>query len=1232
MRSNKTATLYLGVILFTSLMACGGRELGNDSSDSGITGSGDAVTPPKVTAISPSDLSTGVNRDASIQITFSVAVNSATVTMTSNTTCTGSIQVSTDSNFGAGTCLAMNQTVTQSGIQVTVRTAGLMTASTPHYIRITTAVAGGTGLTMQTQFNSNFTTGTSLTPLNNEFGTDCSGGASTIATFKTAATGTEGAVGPLAISGLVVTGIDRFGSFYLQKGTEGIYVDVNTTAGACGTNCLGNKASYYGLQVGDEICLSITRAVETNAVDTVKDYDAIKKTGIGTVSPQVLTDVFPAADISEWIRISGYLTTKTAGGNVNHTLTFADGKTIVIRDNTSNKFNSINQNDYIQVTSVASWFGGAPQIMIDTGVGTVSTGVTAPSYSVTGTISGWRSGENFTLTLNGSNATVISANGAFSFTGSPTVTGQYTVAMSVNPPNDVCTLGNASGYATANISSVTVSCTPKPMYQLTSWAASEVAGTYPLAMQLYLKSGAGADETALVTVDAPYTLLYSSAYNLTSGARLMGKDADGFSFLNSGSTANTYLGTAVMTIDTTGKTALRLNWTGRSVTVLARPYRIAVQTRTSPSGSWTNTGSFYAANATAGHSQTFSAVDISALDNQVQGQIRFVYYQEGAGSGNRPELAIDDIVIYSASNAKPWLTGFSPGVSATGVSVTPTVSVTFNKAMNTGTVTTGNLYIVAGTNCSNTPITAAISASNGDRTFSFSPTGLTGSTQYSTCVKAAITDTTADTIGTDRVISWTTVAVDVTPPTLSSTTPANAATGVAVGSTIAVTFSEAMNTSTVTAQTAAGACSGSIQVSTQANNFASCIAMTASAPTFSGGNTIATFTPASALTASTTYLIRVTTAVQDTSSNALATQFTTGTGFTTAAADVTPPTISSTTPANAATGVSASTTIAVTFSEAMSTGTVTAQTSAGACTGSVQVSTAANNFSSCIAMTTSAPTFSGGNTIATLTPGVALTASTTYKIRVTTTVQDVAGNALATQFETATGFTTNAGTPTYLLQESFNYGGTGADLTTATTNWTVHSGGTTNPVQYNTTPLTMSGYCSGGGIGAATFTTTGQDVNRTFTTQTSTTVYVAALVNLTSIGNTTGDYFFHTGNGTGNFFGRVYVRNNGSGGVNFGITKSGAIGTVIWSATTFSTATTYLVVIKANANGTTGSADLFVLTASTGTEPAATATATDTSTITNNAGVYIRQGTTANMPAGKIGCITVGSTWASLFE
>lgn len=56
-------------------------------------------------------------------------------------------------------------------------------------------------------------------------------------------------------------------------------------------------------------------------------------------------------------------------------------------------------------------------------------------------------------------------------------------------------------------------------------------------------------------------------------------------------------------------------------------------------------------------------------------------------------------------------------------------------------------------------------------------------------------------------------------------------------------------------------------------------------------------------------------------------------------------------------------------------------------------------------MTSATPTTSD-NTTFTMTPSAALTTATTYKIRVTTGAQDAVGNALASQFETAVGFTT----------------------------------------------------------------------------------------------------------------------------------------------------------------------------------------------------------------------------------
>jgi hypothetical protein len=102
---------------------------------------------------------------------------------------------------------------------------------------------------------------------------------------------------------------------------------------------------------------------------------------------------------------------------------------------------------------------------------------------------------------------------------------------------------------------------------------------------------------------------------------------------------------------------------------------------------------------------------------------------------------------------------------------------------------------------------------------------------------------------------------------------------VAANTAVAVTFSTAMDPSTLTAQTAAGACSGAIQVSL--DNFASCVAMSSSSAAMSSGNTIATFTPQPGLLVNWTFKIRVTTGAVDAAGGALASQYTQATGFTT---------------------------------------------------------------------------------------------------------------------------------------------------------------------------------------------------------------------------------------------------------------------------------------------------------------------------------------------------------------
>jgi hypothetical protein len=120
--------------------------------------------------------------------------------------------------------------------------------------------------------------------------------------------------------------------------------------------------------------------------------------------------------------------------------------------------------------------------------------------------------------------------------------------------------------------------------------------------------------------------------------------------------------------------------------------------------------------------------------------------------------------------------------------------------------------------------------------------------------------------------------VCVVQPTVTGTTPSDGGTAGA-NTTIAVTFSQAMNPATLTAQTSVGACTGSIQVSV--NDFATCVGFFSAAPAMSGSNTVATLIPAPGLLINRSYKIRVTTAATNASNIPLFGTYTSTNGFAT---------------------------------------------------------------------------------------------------------------------------------------------------------------------------------------------------------------------------------------------------------------------------------------------------------------------------------------------------------------
>src|SRR4029077_17998470 len=225
-------------------------------------------------------------------------------------------------------------------------------------------------------------------------------------------------------------------------------------------------------------------------------------------------------------------------------------------------------------------------------------------------------------------------------------------------------------------------------------------------------------------------------------------------------------------------------------------------------------------------------------------------------------------------------------------------------------------------------------------------------------------------------LTWTfTVFADTTPPTVTATTPANGATGVAATISPTGTFSEAMTASTINGTT--------VTLTDQAT--ASAVAGTVS---YNATSRVVTFDPTSDLGAGKVYVATIkggaASGVKDVAGNALAADATWTFTVFAPPIDTTPPTVTGTTPANGATGVAATISPTGTFSEAMNASTISGSTVTLTDQGAAVAGTVSYNATSRVV--TFDPTTDLG-------PGKVYVA--TIKGGAAAGVKDVAGNALA---------------------------------------------------------------------------------------------------------------------------------------------------------------------------------------------------------------------------------------------
>jgi len=368
-------------------------------------------------------------------------------------------------------------------------------------------------------------------------------------------------------------------------------------------------------------------------------------------------------------------------------------------------------------------------------------------------------------------------------------------------------------------------------------------------------------------------------------------------------------------------------------------------------------GSTATINAAGGGTMVGTIISSAATTFSTAGNVAVVTLEGRALALNASVTLVNTRINVPSQLQQPAAVSSTiPVKDAKGVPIDSKLSVTFSGAMDPATINGKTFTLKQG------EVSVSGTVAYSGVTAVFTPASyLAESTVYTATITDGAKDQAGKELENDFVWRFTTgVAPDVISPTVSSTVPVNAATVVPTGSKLNATFSEAMDPETITATTftlkqGATYVSGTV--------------------TYSG--VTAVFIPASDLAAGTIHTATITTGTTDLAGNAVATDYVWS--FTTSKAlDVTNPTVSSTLPADAATGVPAGVNPAVTFSEAMdpltiSTKTFTLKQGATAVSGTV--------------------IYSGVTAV--FTPTSILAANTTYSATISTEAKDLAGNVLA---------------------------------------------------------------------------------------------------------------------------------------------------------------------------------------------------------------------------------------------
>jgi len=217
-----------------------------------------------------------------------------------------------------------------------------------------------------------------------------------------------------------------------------------------------------------------------------------------------------------------------------------------------------------------------------------------------------------------------------------------------------------------------------------------------------------------------------------------------------------------------------------------------------------------------------------------------------------------------------------------------------------------------------------------------------------------------------------------------------------------------------------------------------------------------------------------------------------------------------------------------------------------------------------------------------------------------------------------------------LLTENFDYA-VGQEL--IPNGWLNTGTAATPNIAITAASITYPSY-PGSGIGNEVTLVTGQDVNHTFTSQTSGVVYASFIVNVSAI-SVTGDYFIHFGAEViaSSFVGRVFVKKDATDKIAFGV-QMNAGGTIVPTYTGFDydLNKTYLIVLK---HDNVGRVSSIIVNPPLSSEPASGWISDSQGTFVNPANIGsigLRQPALTATLSAKLDGVRVATSWNNLFS